>query len=166
MKLLLPAALLFDLRVVSAQTTPIRIRSSKNAIKESTHKNSSNDNVVEAKSDWNDVEFGRILNVYGSGGLSMSPTASPTKSPTKRPTKRPTKKPTSPTSSTDILWYADWTSAVQTCKNDGNAPDYMVNNANAWMFKDRHDCCKSFRREFTWYQMLTARDNLNLIAES
>jgi hypothetical protein len=158
MKLLLPAALLFDLRVVSAQTTAIRLRSSKNAIKGSTHKNSSNDNVVEAKSDWNDVEFGRILNVYGSGGLSMSPTASPTKSPTKRPTKNPT----SPTSSTDILWYADWTSAVQTCKNDGNAPDYMVNNANAWMFKDRHDCCKSF----FWYQMLTALDNLNLIAES
>jgi hypothetical protein len=41
-------------------------------------------------------------------------------------------------------WYADWLSTDDTCKNDGNAPSYMVKNAAAWLFASRQDCCKSF----------------------
>jgi hypothetical protein len=40
-------------------------------------------------------------------------------------------------------WYADWISTDDTCKNDGNAPSYMVKNAAAWLFASRQDCCKS-----------------------
>ena len=39
-------------------------------------------------------------------------------------------------------WYADWTSDDQTCKNDGNAPAYMVDNESQWLHDDRDKCCK------------------------
>jgi hypothetical protein len=31
-----------------------------------------------------------------------------------------------------------------TCKNDGNAPTYMVKNAAAQLFAKHQDCCKSY----------------------
>jgi hypothetical protein len=89
-----------------------------------------------------------------AGGVTVAPptyaafvliTQSPTKFPTKSPvtnsptTKSPTKKPVAPGAT---LWYPDWVSADRTCKNDGNAPDYMTTNIAAWMFKDRDACCK------------------------
>jgi hypothetical protein len=41
-------------------------------------------------------------------------------------------------------WYADWTSGDETCKNDGKAPDYMVDNDSLWLYADQDDCCKRF----------------------
>lgn len=41
-------------------------------------------------------------------------------------------------------YYADWTSGSDdsdTCKNDGNAPEYMINNAATWLWDTLADCC-------------------------
>ena len=42
------------------------------------------------------------------------------------------------------LYYPDWTSGDEECKNDGNAPDYMVNNQNTWLYTDKGDCCARY----------------------
>jgi hypothetical protein len=41
-------------------------------------------------------------------------------------------------------WYADWSSGTETCVNDGNAPDYMVDNESLWLYTNRDDCCARF----------------------
>jgi hypothetical protein len=41
-------------------------------------------------------------------------------------------------------WYADWTSGDETCKNDGNAPDYMVANDSTWLYSNQGDCCARY----------------------
>jgi len=41
-------------------------------------------------------------------------------------------------------WYADWSSGDETCQNDGQAPQYMVDNMNLWLYDDRDACCKRF----------------------
>jgi hypothetical protein len=41
-------------------------------------------------------------------------------------------------------WYPDWTSGDETCKNDGFAPEYMIDNESLWLNKDREDCCAQF----------------------
>ena len=41
-------------------------------------------------------------------------------------------------------YYADWTSGDDTCKNDGNAPDYMVNADAVWLYDDLNSCCEQF----------------------
>lgn len=41
-------------------------------------------------------------------------------------------------------WYADWTSGDETCKNDGNAPDYMVNNPTTWLYTTQESCCDRY----------------------
>jgi hypothetical protein len=86
--------------------------------------------------------------------VSAAPTTNPpTKSPTKSPvtaaptTKSPVTAAAAPTrfGSSGSKWYADWTSSEdQTCKNDGNAPEYMVKNGAAWLFEDQQACCTSF----------------------
>ena len=42
------------------------------------------------------------------------------------------------------FYYPDWTSGDEGCKNDGNAPDYMVSNQATWLHTDKGDCCASF----------------------
>jgi hypothetical protein len=85
------------------------------------------------------------------------PTPSPTTSPIP-PTTPPTPPPTpSPTTKAPVTaaptrvdasgskWYADWTSSGdETCKNDGNAPEYMVSNAAYWLLEDQQACCTTF----------------------
>lgn len=48
--------------------------------------------------------------------------------------------------SSGIMYYADWLSGVEDegCKNDGRAPDYMVENQNMWLFDDLDSCCETF----------------------
>lgn len=41
-------------------------------------------------------------------------------------------------------WYADWTSGDETCKNDGQAPSYMVENDSLWLYTNKDDCCSRF----------------------
>ena len=41
-------------------------------------------------------------------------------------------------------YYADWLSSVQTCKNDGLAPQYMVDLEAIWLFDDLDSCCDQF----------------------
>jgi hypothetical protein len=41
-------------------------------------------------------------------------------------------------------YYADWTSGDDTCKNDGLAPEYMVNVAAMWLYDDLDKCCAQF----------------------
>lgn len=43
-----------------------------------------------------------------------------------------------------VLYYPDWTTGDNKCKNDGNAPDYMVKREAAWMFSDKGDCCANY----------------------
>ena len=42
------------------------------------------------------------------------------------------------------FWYADWTSGdnTNTCKNDGEVPDYMTANKSMWLYENQEDCCK------------------------
>ena len=47
-------------------------------------------------------------------------------------------------SGSGVLYYPDWTSGDEECKNDGNAPDYMVGNDATWLFSDKSDCCAHF----------------------
>ena len=41
-------------------------------------------------------------------------------------------------------FYADWTSGTDTCKNDGLAPEYMVNAEAVWLYDDLDNCCERF----------------------
>ncbi|KAL7485151.1 hypothetical protein ACHAW6_010776 [Cyclotella cf. meneghiniana] len=41
-------------------------------------------------------------------------------------------------------WYVDWTSGDDTCKNDGKAPKYMIQQAELWLFELQEDCCTRF----------------------
>lgn len=38
-------------------------------------------------------------------------------------------------------WYPDWTSVEKTCKQDGGAPEYML-DATSLLFDDQRDCCE------------------------
>ena len=42
------------------------------------------------------------------------------------------------------LYYPDWTSGDEECKNDGNAPDYMVKNEKLWLYTDKSACCARY----------------------
>ena len=42
------------------------------------------------------------------------------------------------------LYYPDWTSGNEECKNDGEAPDYMIKKEATWMYSDKGDCCKTY----------------------
>ncbi|KAL3782222.1 LOW QUALITY PROTEIN: hypothetical protein ACHAWO_000795 [Cyclotella atomus] len=44
---------------------------------------------------------------------------------------------------TASLYYPDW-AGVDTCVNDGNAPDYMSSNPTEWMYESLVDCCKRY----------------------
>lgn len=44
-------------------------------------------------------------------------------------------------------YYADWESGDETCKNDGAAPEYMIENDGTWLFDDLDKCCETF---FNW----------------
>eukprot|EP00956_Cyclotella_meneghiniana_P041703 scaffold236107_cov74-Cyclotella_meneghiniana.AAC.3 len=47
-------------------------------------------------------------------------------------------------------YYADWTSGDETCKNDGLAPDFMVNVPAFWLYDDLDSCCEQnflYRRD-------------------
>ncbi|EJK64824.1 hypothetical protein THAOC_14401, partial [Thalassiosira oceanica] len=45
------------------------------------------------------------------------------------------------------LWYPDWAGQDDTCKNDGNEPEYMASNPIAWMKSSKQDCCEA---NFIW----------------
>mmetsp|Transcript_2498 Transcript_2498/g.5063 ORF Transcript_2498/g.5063 Transcript_2498/m.5063 type:complete len:633 (+) Transcript_2498:404-2302(+) len=45
------------------------------------------------------------------------------------------------------LWYPDWTGPDDTCKNDGNEPQYMDLNPGAWMHSSKQACCEA---NFGW----------------
>lgn len=42
------------------------------------------------------------------------------------------------------LYYPDWTSGDEECKNDGNAPEYMAIKEAMWMSSDKSDCCARY----------------------
>jgi len=46
------------------------------------------------------------------------------------------------TASSGKKYYADWTSGDDTCKNDGAAPEYMINNEKTWLWDTLSDCCE------------------------
>jgi hypothetical protein len=46
------------------------------------------------------------------------------------------------TASSGKKYYADWTSGDETCKNDGKAPEYMINNEATWLWDQLADCCE------------------------
>jgi hypothetical protein len=48
---------------------------------------------------------------------------------------------------TSGLYYPDWTSGDNVCKNDGNAPDYMVKNPSYWLHSTLTPCCEA---NFAW----------------
>ncbi|KAL3797982.1 hypothetical protein HJC23_013220 [Cyclotella cryptica] len=39
-------------------------------------------------------------------------------------------------------WYVDWISGDDTCKNDGKAPEYMIQQPSIWLFDKHEDCCE------------------------
>ena len=41
-------------------------------------------------------------------------------------------------------WYPDWTQGVEACKNDGNAPQYMLDKEALWLYDDRDSCCTRY----------------------
>ncbi|EJK65972.1 hypothetical protein THAOC_13128 [Thalassiosira oceanica] len=45
------------------------------------------------------------------------------------------------------LWYPDWEGSDDTCKNDGNEPEYMALNFDAWMHSSKQACCDA---NFGW----------------
>jgi hypothetical protein len=47
------------------------------------------------------------------------------------------------------MYYPDWTSGEHDCKNDGNAPKYMIQDPNAalWFYTDKEECCRNY---FDW----------------
>ena len=47
------------------------------------------------------------------------------------------------TASSGSKYYADWTSGDETCKNDGAAPEYMINNAAMWLYDELNVCCET-----------------------
>eukprot|EP00956_Cyclotella_meneghiniana_P025357 scaffold52698_cov55-Cyclotella_meneghiniana.AAC.2 len=51
---------------------------------------------------------------------------------------------TSSASSSGVKYYADWLADVRTCKNDGLAPQYMVDQASLWLYDDLDSCCERF----------------------
>ena len=74
-------------------------------------------------------------------GVGYCPTPIPSSTPSTSPS--PSESPSSSTSqSVTRPFYPDWLSGDMTCKNDGEAPQYMVNNAAVWMFDDINTCCK------------------------
>ena len=50
------------------------------------------------------------------------------------------------TSAPSGLYYPDWL-VDNTCKNDGNEPEYMSSNTAAWMHSTLESCCK---KNFNW----------------
>ena len=42
------------------------------------------------------------------------------------------------------MWYADWISGDEICKNDDKAPQYMKDDSNLWMFDNQDGCCNRF----------------------
>lgn len=47
------------------------------------------------------------------------------------------------TGSSSGLWYPDWAGVDDTCKNDGNEPEYMALNHNSWMHSSKQSCCEA-----------------------
>ena len=41
-------------------------------------------------------------------------------------------------------YYAAWESGDEVCKNDGGAPEYMIENDAVWLFDDLDTCCETF----------------------
>ena len=59
------------------------------------------------------------------------------------------------TASSGSKYYADWESEKaedQTCKNDGAAPEYMINNPTMWLFDQLNVCCE---KNFNWEPKLS-----------
>lgn len=44
-------------------------------------------------------------------------------------------------------YYPDWHSTISRCLNDGNVPEYMLNNAVHWIYDTLESCCK---RYYNW----------------
>lgn len=41
-------------------------------------------------------------------------------------------------------WYPDWTSGDDTCKNDGRAESYMIDNGGLYLHDDQSLCCVKY----------------------
>ncbi len=50
-------------------------------------------------------------------------------------------------SPTSGLYYPNWLQGTNECVNDGNQPQYMTNNPNAYMFSTLDECCKQY---YSW----------------